>query len=102
MSESETQKILTDADHVRAMVESDGWKVVKPKLDDKILDLQNINNLDVTDPTSLSTQLAARKMAVDFIFAWLKNDVYGFIEQQESNNQQLLTKEESYIDHGQQ
>lgn len=95
--ENETAKILTEADHVKSMLDSDGWKSVKGKLDTRILDLQNINNLDITDVTSLPAQLAARKMAVDQIWAWLKDDVYGFVEQQESNNQKMQEAGESFI-----
>lgn len=94
MPNKDTQKILTEADHVRAMTDSDGWKSVKGKLDAKILDLQNINNLDMTDVSTLPAQLAARKLAVDIIWAWLKADVYGFIEQQEANNQRVKDKEQ--------
>lgn len=92
--DKETLQILTEADHVRSMTESEGWKSVKGKLDAKILDLQNINNLDLVDVTTLPTQLAARKMAVDIIWSWLKGDVYGFIEQQEANNQKEKDKEQ--------
>lgn len=88
--DKETKEILSEADHVKAMLGSDGWKSVKGKLDVRILDLQNINNLDTTDVSTLGQQLAARKMAVDIIFTWLKADVYGFVEQQESNNQKLI------------
>lgn len=96
----ETQEILTDADHVKALIGSDGWKIVKAKLDQRVLDLQNINNLDLTKIETLAAQLAARKMAVDEIWAWLKGDIYGFVEQQESNNQKMQEKAESHIDLG--
>lgn len=85
-TDTETQNILTEADHIRAMTESDGWKLVKGKLDQRILDLQNIANLDMNKPETLSAQLAARTMAVAEMFAWLKSDVYGFVEQQQANN----------------
>lgn len=98
MSDVETKEILSEADHVKGMILSDGWKSVKAKLDTRIVDLQNINNLDVNDIANLPAQLAARKMAVDMLFTWLKTDVYGFVEQQESNNRQLIEKGiESFI-----
>lgn len=90
--DKDTQQILTEADHVRSMIESDGWKSIKGKLDLKILDLQNINNLDTDKIDTLPAQLAARKMAVEIIFTWLKSDVYGFVEQQHSNSQKILDK----------
>ncbi len=98
-ADKDTQDILTDADHIRSLIESKGWQTVKDKLDAKILDLQNINNLDMTDVTTLPAQLVARKMAVEIIWAWLKSDIYGFVEQQEANNQNLSDKEaENFID----
>lgn len=98
MEDKETKQILSEADHVKNMLGSDGWKSVKGKLDNRILDLQNINNLDLADVNTLATQLIARKMAVEIIFTWLKADVYGFVEQQEKNNQKLTNeKSEEFI-----
>jgi len=88
--DKDTQEILTEADHVKYMTESDGWKSVKGKLDQKILDLQNMANLDRTKP--LEAQIDGRMMAADIFFQWLKNDIYGFVEQQEANNQKMLDK----------
>lgn len=90
MPEKDTN--LTDADKVKGMLGSDGWTIVKNKLDIRILDLQNIHNLDMTQPETLSQQLAARKMAVDILWTWLAQDVVGFVEQQELNNQMLIEK----------
>ena len=80
--DKESTKILTEADFIEAMIASDGWKLVKAKLDNRILDLQNINNLDMSDVNTLPAQLASRKMTADYLFSWLKEDIYGFIEQQ--------------------
>lgn len=91
--DKDTQQILTDADHVKSMVGSDGWKFVYAKLSDRIIDLQNIHNLDYDKPETLGIQLAARKMAVEVLKIWLQADVYGFVEQQEANNQKTLDKE---------
>lgn len=96
--DKETSQNLTDAEHVENMTHSDGWKVVKAKLDTRIIDLQNIYNLDMTDVNTIAIQLASRKMAVETIMAWLKADVYGFVDQQKQNNQTLITNNESYID----
>lgn len=74
---------LTEAEHVRHMIDSTGWNSVYPKLSARILDIQNINNLaDVTDPQQLLIEIKARKLAADTMYAWLKQDVYGFVEQQ--------------------
>lgn len=76
----EDSKQTTEAEHIRNMTESDGWKIIYPKLSTFILDLQNINNIDMTSLNTLATQLAARKMASDLIYAWLRQDVFGAIE----------------------
>lgn len=94
----ETKEILSEADHVKSMLDSNGWKSVYGKLSEKLLDLQNIHNLDMTQPETLNTQLAARKMAIEIVWAWLKNDVFGFVEQQEANNKKADAQNpESYI-----
>lgn len=99
MEDKETKQILSDADHVISMTNSDGWKVVYAKLQERIADLQNINNLDLTKPDTLSIQLLARKMAVDEIYAWLRLDVFGFVEQQKNNSSKALDNQiESFID----
>lgn len=96
--DKDTQQILTDADHIKSMTESDGWRIVKAKLDARILDLQNITNLDMSKPETLSAQLAARTMAVQEMFAWLKSDVYGFVEQQQANNPPRNIENEPFIE----
>lgn len=92
--EPDTQKELTDAEEVANLIQSTGWGVIKGKLDERILDLQNINNLDLTAIDTVAAQIAARKMASDLIFAWLKQDVFGFVEQQSVNSQNLIDKQE--------
>ena len=93
--DKDTQKLLTDGDHVKNMTESDGWNIVKPKLDARILDLQNIANLDATKP--LEAQVLGRMLAAAEMYAWLKDDVYGFIEQQETNNREVQEADAGYI-----
>lgn len=96
--DKETKQILSEADHVKSLLGSDGWRIIKAKLDERILDLQNISNLDMGKVDTLPAQLAARKMAVEHVFEWLKKDVYGFVEQQESNGQKLTETPENYIE----
>lgn len=95
--DAETQKQLTDGEEVRNLLGSKGWGVIKPKLDARILDLQNIHNLDDDKPETLSIQLAARKLAVDLIFGWLKGDVYGMVEQAEGNAPPVENTDEGFI-----
>lgn len=97
--DAETQEQITDGEQVDLMLEGRAWGIVHAKLNEKILDLQNINNIDVTDPTTLATQLLGRKLASDLLFAWLKNDVFGFAQQQRENNPLPIEKDkEGFIE----
>ena len=96
--DKETAAILTDADHVKSLLDSQCWTHIKRKFDERILDLQSIANLDMTKPETLAIQLAARTMAVQEMFSWMKNDVYGFVEQQEANNKKVEEKLDSFIE----
>lgn len=99
MEDKETKQILSEADHIKSMLRSDGWKSVYAKLQTRLLDLQNIHNLDMTKPETLPIQLASRTMAVQEIWAWLNQDVIGFVEQQENNNAKITEKGiEDFID----
>lgn len=83
----EHEQFLTDAQHVSALVGSSGWQLVYPKLTERILDIQNISNLaDITDPQQLLIEIKARKLAADTLFTWLKQDVFGLLEQQQATN----------------
>lgn len=90
--DADTKKELSDGEEVANLVNSRGWNVIFDKLKARILDLQNINNLDLTKPETLSIQLAGRKMATDEIWAWLNNDVFGYVEQQRVNSESLIDK----------
>ena len=96
--DKDTQEILTEADHVKSLLASEGWNSIYGKLQTKLLDLQNIYNLDMTDPNTVNVQLASRKMAVETIMAWLKGDVFGFVEQQEANNRPKPVENEPFIE----
>lgn len=93
--DADTRKELSDGEEVANLLTSRGWNVIKDKLDQRILDLQNINNLDLEKPDTLPIQLAARKMAVDEIWAWLKGDVYGYAEQQLQNAASFIDQKET-------
>lgn len=96
--DKETQEILSDADHVKALLESKGWAVIKPKFDKRVLDMQNIANLDMSKTETITIQLQARIMAAAEMGEWWLKDVVGFVEQQEANNRQIQETSESYIE----
>lgn len=92
--DEESQRQLTDSEEVARMLQSAGWQIVKNKLDEKILDLQNIENLD---ESNLAVDLKARIMASKILFAWVKGDVYGFVEQAEANLRKPEDAPDDYI-----
>lgn len=97
--DKETKEILSDADHVQALLDSDGWKIIKPKFDARVLDMQNIANLDMSKPEMLAIQLQARLMASKEMADWYLKDVVGFVEQQKANvSKQIDEQIEKYIE----
>lgn len=97
--DTETAQQLSIGQHVQGMVGTVGWRIVKEKLDAKIMDLQMIGNVEGNTPEEKVTNMAARGMAVSILFEWLKNDVYGLIEQQNVASEALTDGEtNTYID----
>ena len=96
--EAETKKLVDDANEVSGMLSSRGWSIISGKLDERILDLQNINNIDTSDANTIGVQLAARKMAADLLFDFLKKDVYGFVEQQTANARAMPPRDDEIIE----
>ena len=96
--DKETQAVMLDGEEIRAMTSGKGWELVKSKLDARILDLQNINNLDTSSLDTIGIQIAARKMATDLIFDWLKIDVYGAIEARDTNVRHTDPYNDPFVD----
>lgn len=98
MLDEETKKELTDAESILFMTESRGWKVVKERLDAKIVDLQLIGNVEGSTPDEKVKNMEARAMAVTILYDWLRDDVYGYIEQQKAASEALQdTNEEGFV-----
>lgn len=93
--DNETKKELSDVEHIRLMTETKGWQLAYAALTNKILDLQNINNVDVTNVDTMVIDLKARKMAAEMLFDWAKSGIYGRIEQAENAKDALIDKPDS-------
>lgn len=97
--DKETQQNMTELEQLTAMLNSSGWAICKKRFDEKVFDLQNIFNVDDEDPAKASVELRARKMASKLLFDWMKQDIYGFVEQQEQAKSSLMdARIESYIE----
>lgn len=79
--DKDTEKVLSDAENLRLMTESEGWKIAYASLSERILDLQNINNVDDSSIENAIHDMKARKAAAAILFEWVKKDVYGKVEQ---------------------
>lgn len=99
--DTETKLELTDAEHIRLMTESKGWQLIKAKLDTKILDLQMIGNVTGTTAEEKVRNMEVRAGVVTMLFEWLKNDVYGRVEQAGNVADALQDKgTDDYVDRG--
>lgn len=99
--DTETKQELTDAEHIRLMTETKGWQLVKAKLDAKIIDLQMIGNVEGTTADEKVRNMEVRAGVVAMLYDWLKNDVYGRIEQAGNAQVALQDKADSdFVDRG--
>ena len=87
--EPETQNLQTEAEHVQAMLGSEGWRIVERKLTDRLIDLQSVMNIEGDDPAKIMTDIIARREVVKLTTDWLKRDIYGFVDQQLNAKEQL-------------
>jgi hypothetical protein len=99
--DADTRKELTDGEEVANLLASRGWAIIHDKLVKRVMDLQNLYNLDLEKPDTLSTQVLARTMAATEMNAWYNQDVIGFVEQQQNAAAAMLDKkEDGFINRG--
>lgn len=72
MNDQETQVVLSEQQRLSNFVNGDDWKVVRLKLSEKILELQNAFSIDDDSPEKMLVNLQARKMASSILFDFLK------------------------------
>lgn len=84
-------RIQNEAKSIIDIIESAAWGPMKQTLVDKIIDLQDINNVDVSSIESIAIDLKARKLAATILFNWMQ-EIEGAKSQQEFN-----TVDKTYI-----
>ncbi len=89
----ETQDILAIQKQLQEVVGTDGWRIVRAKLTQKILDLQNAFNIDDADPQRMLIDLQARKMASNTLFDFLR-EIEGTASQVQET---IVPLDKSYI-----
>ena len=71
--DKETKEIISDNKWVAEIIGHQGWKIVRQRMMDKILDLQNAFNIDDSDPQKMLIDLQARKLATTMLFDFLRD-----------------------------
>ena len=90
----EDKKYKEENKELIATVKSEGWKVVRQKLFDRINDLQSILNLDDVKPEDLLTEVKVRGLVVKELHLFLQ-EIEGQVNQYEGNT---LSPGEIYSD----
>lgn len=82
--DKETQKILTEQQLLSEVTSHQGWAVARRIFSDKILELQNVFDIETATPTTMFRDMQARKKAVEILWAILQ-EVEGAKDVVETN-----------------
>lgn len=90
--ENKNQKALSD------LIQSDGWKIVRQKFIDKIMDIQSVLNVDVTSVDKVIVDIKARTTVVEILSSMIK-EIEGSVVQEKFNSQKEMERQtkESFI-----
>jgi hypothetical protein len=84
--DSDTKQTLLEGEKLKLLTEHEGWGIAYDKFSAKILELQYIGNVDDSTPEKALIDMKARKLAVEVLMNWMKNDILGTVEQFNTNN----------------
>lgn len=93
--DKDTDTILNEADALRQMIETEGWKIAKARLIKRVTQNSIIEGLNLDDP-NLVIQLKVRDQVATELVTWLR-DIEGTVEQGRNNNQMFYNETEEYI-----
>lgn len=83
--DKETQAVISEGLRVTEFVASEGWRYVKQKFTEKIMDLQSIRNLDKTKSAMLmQREIVVRELVVDTLMDIIK-EIEGRASQHQGN-----------------
>jgi hypothetical protein len=89
--DKETIQVQAEGQMIADYVKSDGYRWVKDRLMEKIMDLQSIMNVD-GNPETVIVDLKARRMAVETLVSLIKQ-IEGRAEQHTNNAVAQVTEE---------
>lgn len=96
MIDAETSKILSEGERLKQLVESDGWKIVRERLMNRMIDVQSVLGLDIEDPQKMLIAVGARKQAIQIIYDWFR-DIDGDVSRYADNKAAVIEKKEEFI-----
>lgn len=82
----ETKNLLSEQDRIKDLVSHEAWPLLRKRLTDKILELQNAFSIDASDANKMLVDLTARKIATETLFNFLR-EVEGTAQQSVENTQ---------------
>ena len=96
--DQETQRIAQQGAELKAMCESEGWKIAKQKLYEKVANLLNINSTEIlnAEASTIIQVIASRKTAADILGQFIK-DIEGDVEQHQGNKEMMQAVDEIFI-----
>lgn len=84
--DAETQTNYKEGELYLQIIQHPGWELIKEQvINPAILDLQSVNNINLSTVTDIAREVYARKMAVTYLVDILK-DVEGRAIQHKNNN----------------
>lgn len=66
----ETKKVLSEAEQLVSLTKSDGWKIVKRRLLEKMAEYGGILTIEETDPVKLMQLVGANQQAIKLVISW--------------------------------
>ncbi len=68
----DTQKVLREGEQIANLVKSDGWRLVRAKLFNKITDLNSVLGIAGKTNEEIVRELGVRQETVKALFEWLR------------------------------
>lgn len=76
----EDKAVITKGEMLRSLVESDGWKVAKDMLDERVNKIKYVSTIDTKQSIEdIGKEAFARIIAINMLQSWF-NDIQGAIE----------------------
>lgn len=85
-------EIFQEGNEIAQYIDSQGWKRVKEKFAERIMDLQSIKNLEGVKPEELLADIKARNTAVDILMDII-SELEGRADQHKQNTIPIPAKD---------